>query len=109
MRESAFDLAGTLWIRGARLLCPVGGIDRVGDLHVRDGTLGLGRPGGTADRTIDGGGLVATPGFLEIHAHLREPGGEASETIASGLAAALAGGFTAVVSMANTTPRNDRP
>lgn len=60
-------------------------------------------------RTITGSDLIVTPGFVDIHVHFREPGGEASETIASGSKAAACGGFTHVVTMPNTTPPIDTP
>jgi dihydroorotase len=62
-----------------------------------------------ADETLDARGSVVAPGFVDIHVHLREPGGEISETLETGLAAAVAGGFTAVATMPNTTPVIDRP
>jgi dihydroorotase len=62
-----------------------------------------------APRLIEAQGCIVAPGFLDIHVHLREPGFEHKETIATGLAAAAAGGFTAVAAMANTEPVNDTP
>ncbi|MBL8745837.1 MAG: dihydroorotase [Phycisphaerae bacterium] len=62
-----------------------------------------------ARRTIDASGLFVCPGFIDLHCHLREPGGSASETIASGSAAAAAGGFTTVFCMPNTNPVCDSP
>src|SRR6202158_2877940 len=56
---------------------------------------------------LDGGGLVGAPGFIDLHAHLREPGQESSETIETGTKAAARGGFTAVCCMPNTKPVND--
>ena len=61
----------------------------------------------TIDQTIDADGLVALPGLVDLHTHLREPGREDAETIASGSAAAAIGGFTAILAMANTTPVTD--
>jgi len=61
----------------------------------------------TADTTIDATGLVALPGFVDLHTHLREPGFEGSETILTGSQSAAAGGFTAVHAMANTSPVQD--
>lgn len=98
-----------LVIRGARVLCPAGGIDEVRDVWVDGGVLSFLPPGGRPDLEVDGEGLVAVPGFIEIHAHLREPGFTESETVESGLSAGLAGGYTAVFAMANTKPPNDSP
>src|ERR1035438_4278407 len=61
----------------------------------------------TIDETIDADGLVALPGLVDLHTHLREPGREDAETIASGSAAAAIGGFTSILAMANTTPVTD--
>ena len=85
----------------------------VHDLYLKDGLIeGLDLdidPGGEVDETFDAGGNLATPAFIDLHAHLREPGQEQKEDLASGLAAAAAGGFGTVVSMANTTPPVDEP
>ncbi|BDZ43672.1 hypothetical protein GCM10025865_29710 [Paraoerskovia sediminicola] len=94
-------------------VAPLGG-DPV-DLLLRDGVIaGLGAPGtldGSADdgsvTVVDGTGLVALPGLVDLHTHLREPGREDAETVESGTRAAAAGGFTAVHAMANTTPVAD--
>jgi dihydroorotase len=94
-----------LLLRGIR---PYGAGDPV-DLLVRDGViaeLGSGVDGAGAE-VIDGGGLVALPGLVDLHAHLREPGREDAETIATGSAAAALGGYTAVFAMANTDPVAD--
>lgn len=66
-------------------------------------------PEGTADRTIEGGGNVLLPGLVDMHVHLREPGREDTETIETGSRAAAKGGFTAVFTMANTSPVTDQP
>ena len=93
-----------LLIKGAR---PLGA--EATDLLVQDGVIrevgSLGRE--RADVTIDADGLVALPGLVDLHVHLREPGREDAETIATGSAAAAAGGFTAVFAMANTSPVTD--
>ncbi|MDN5790638.1 MAG: dihydroorotase [Micrococcales bacterium] len=91
-------------ISGARLLG-----DATGDLLVQDGVIAeVGSLGGTAaDRHIDADGLVALPGLVDLHVHLREPGREDAETIATGSAAAASGGYTAVFAMANTSPVTD--
>ncbi|MFM1996689.1 MAG: hypothetical protein RLZZ111_1076 [Planctomycetota bacterium] len=100
--------AGTLLIRGGRVIDPAQGIDRVDDLLVRDGRVAaIGRHDGPADDTIDATGLVVAPGLVDMHVHLREPGREEDETIESGTRAALAGGFTSVACIPNTEPPID--
>ncbi len=79
------------------------------DLYLRDGLIEGVNLGGDVDETFDAAGQLVTPAFIDLHAHLREPGGEQKEDLASGLAAAAAGGFGTVVSMANTTPPVDDP
>jgi dihydroorotase len=100
---------GKLLVREARVVDPSQGLDRVSDLLIEDGRIG--GIGGSIPvqgaEVLEARGLVAVPGFLDMHVHLREPGFEYKETIASGTAAAAAGGFTAVASMANTQPVND--
>jgi dihydroorotase len=76
------------------------------DLHVSGATF-LADPSGAADLVIDAEGLVALPGLVDLHTHLREPGFEQSETVLTGSQAAAAGGFTAVFAMANTMPVQD--
>ncbi len=98
-----------LLVRGGRVVDPGAGIDATLDVLLADGKvekLGKRLParGATA---VDARGLVVCPGFIDIHTHLREPGREDKETIASGTAAAAAGGFTAVCAMPNTSPVND--
>ncbi len=99
----------TYLLRGVRPL----GADPV-DLLLADGLIADVGPDLTADGTVphgavvvDGAGLVALPGLVDLHAHLREPGREDAETVASGTRAAAAGGFTAVHAMANTSPVAD--
>jgi dihydroorotase len=101
-----------LLIRGARVVDPSQGVDAVLDLLLADGSVAslgerIDAPEGS--ETLDASGLVATPGLIDVHVHLREPGGEHKETIASGTRAAAAGGFTAVVAMPNTDPPIDSP
>ncbi len=101
-----------LLIRGGRVVDPSQGIDDVYDLLLANGVVvSLGEHVGPAAeaREIDAAGLVVTPGLIDVHVHLREPGQEHKETIASGARAAAAGGFTAVCSMPNTDPPIDDP
>ncbi len=93
-------------IRGARIVDPAAGIDRVGDLVVRDGVIG-GDPAGLEQ--VDGTGLTVIPGIVDVHVHLRTPGKEHAEDIASGTASAAAGGVVAVLAMPNTQPPTDSP
>jgi dihydroorotase len=97
-------------IQGARVVDPAAGRDGVGDLFIRDGRF-TPRPERLPDDavTVDACGLVAVPGLIDLHVHLREPGNEAAETVASGARAAARGGFTSVVAMPNTTPPLDSP
>ncbi len=102
----------TLLIRGGRVVDPAQGIDRIDDVLIRDGhVVAVGRSGtqpvGRVDETIDAAGLVVTPGLVDMHVHLREPGREEDETIETGTRAALAGGFTSVACIPNTEPPID--
>ena len=102
----------TLLVRGGRVVDPAQGIDRIDDVLVRDGhVVAVGRSGtqpvGRVDETIDATGLVVTPGLVDMHVHLREPGREEDETIETGTRAALAGGFTSVACIPNTEPPLD--
>jgi dihydroorotase len=99
-------------IRGGRIVDPSQSMDEVGDLLLSDGRIAL--IGGSIDvsestRVVDADGLIVTPGLIDVHVHLREPGGEHKETIASGARAAAAGGFTAICAMPNTDPVIDDP
>ncbi|HUE75509.1 MAG TPA: dihydroorotase [Chloroflexota bacterium] len=96
-------------IRGGRIVDPSQNLDVVGDLIIeRDRIVGVAPRGGagTPDGAsiIDATGLVISPGFVDVHTHLRQPGQEHKETIATGTRAAARGGFTTICSMANTTP-----
>ena len=99
-----------LAISGGRVFDPVRALDVVGDVLIDGGRIvGVATPGAGphARTTVDAAGLWVTPGLIDMHVHLREPGGEHKETIASGVAAAVAGGFTTLAAMANTSPVND--
>ncbi|MCX7598887.1 MAG: dihydroorotase [Armatimonadetes bacterium] len=101
-----------LVIRGARVIDPAESFDRSADVYVRDGLiLDVARPDEAlpAAEAFDAGGLVLCPGLVDLHVHLRQPGGEHKETVATGTRAALAGGFTVVACMPNTDPPLDRP
>src|SRR5512140_2386179 len=97
-------------ITGGRVIDPSRGIDQFLDVLLRYGVVAavderIAPPKGA--EVVDASGLVVAPGFVDLHAHLREPGHEYKETIASGTAAAAAGGFTTVCAMANTDPVTD--
>ncbi|WP_158793038.1 dihydroorotase [Granulicella sp. L60] len=99
-------------ILNGRLVDPVSGIDDERDLLLRHGRVtAIEMPGGLrfakAKDTIDAAGMVVAPGLVDVHVHLREPGQTYKESIATGTAAAAAGGFTSVVAMPNTVPVND--
>src|SRR5436305_12036778 len=103
----------SLLIKGGHLIDPAEKINAPMDLLLRDGRVAEVAPPnkikGGADQKIDARGLVVAPGFIDLHVHLREPGQSYKETIASGTAAAAAGGFTSVCTMPNTTPVLDSP
>jgi dihydroorotase len=105
-------MAGRVWLRGGRVLDPASGRDRRGDVLIEDGRIlaveDAIESAGDAEQ-VDAQGLWVAPGFVDLHAHLREPGQEYKEDIASGGRAAAAGGFTTVCCMANTNPVNDDP
>jgi len=100
---------GSVIIRGARVLDPANNIDEIKDLYVKDGKISAPFPDSEARRIIGASGLWAAPGFIDMHAHLREPGFEHKEDIAHGARAALAGGFTTICCMPNTKPVADSP
>jgi len=98
-----------LRVSGGRVIDPSQGLDQVADLWLRDDrVVAVGpRPDLHADRTLDADGKIVCPGFIDVHVHLREPGREEDETIATGAAAALAGGFTSVACLPDTEPAID--
>jgi dihydroorotase len=99
-------------IAGGRVIDPANKRDAVMNLLVEDGRIAAvaspgAQPAPAAERVLDARGKVVCPGFVDLHVHLREPGREDMETIATGTRAAARGGFTSVCCMANTTPVND--
>src|SRR5437879_3278472 len=107
--QGSRGLMKTLRISNGRVIDPSQAIDEVADLWIRDGNVvGIGaQPQLNADRTLDAAGKIVSPGLIDMHVRLREPGREEDETIASGTAAALAGGVTSVACMPNTEPALD--
>ena len=98
-----------LLLRGGRVIDPVRGVDARLDVMIAEGKIekvGKHLPARGAS-VVELKGLVVCPGFIDVHVHLREPGREDKETIATGTRAAAAGGFTAVCAMPNTDPVND--
>jgi dihydroorotase len=107
-------VTNSILLQGGRIIDPSQSIDEPGDVFIVDGkveALGARIAESAAGRdgleTIDCTGLVVSPGFIDVHCHLREPGREEVETIATGSRAAAAGGFTAVCAMPNTDPVTD--
>jgi len=101
-----------IWIRGGRLLDPASERDETADVLVEGGRIAaVGSAGGDVGdaEVIDAAGCWVAPGFVDLHVHLREPGQEYKEDIASGGRCGVAGGFAALVCMANTQPVNDDP
>ncbi len=103
-----------LVIRNGHLIDPGAGVDAPKDILLKDGrVVEIAGPGklkaANGAEVLDAAGLTVAPGLIDIHVHLREPGQAYKETIATGTAAAAAGGFTAVAAMPNTTPVNDSP
>ncbi|HKC80561.1 MAG TPA: amidohydrolase family protein, partial [Gemmatimonadaceae bacterium] len=99
-----------LLLKGGKLVDPSQGLNKIGDLLIVDGKISgaggsIAGPEGVEVIACDG--LIVSPGFIDVHCHLREPGREDVETIATGARAAAAGGFTAVCAMPNTDPVTD--
>ena len=96
-----------LIIKGGRIIDPSEGVDMVGDVLIEDGKIvrvdaSIESPEGA--QRIDAEGMIVSPGFIDLHCHLRDPGEEYKETIASGTRAAAKGGFTTLCAMPNTEP-----
>ncbi len=102
-------MSTTLAIRGGRVIDPANGVDAIADVLIAEGRIAAVGPdaGRDASQTIDASGLIICPGFVDIHCHLREPGFEHKETIATGTLAAARGGFTTICAMPNTEPPID--
>ena len=100
--------SSALLIQGGRVIDPSQRVDARVDIAIEYGFITeVGKKLKATGEIIDATGLVVSPGFIDLHTHLREPGQEHKETIASGTRAAVAGGYTAVCAMANTAPPND--
>lgn len=98
-----------LLIKGGRIIDPSQHLDKTADLLIEDGRVKSIEDSSNDDglKVFDASGLTVVPGFIDLHVHLREPGEEYKETIASGASAAVAGGFTSICAMPNTKPVND--
>lgn len=101
---------GKLIVKGGRVIDPANGVDGTRDVLIADGiieTVAVDLPVNGAEVFEVPNGAIVVPGLIDVHVHLREPGQEHKETIATGTASAVAGGFTAVACMPNTEPVND--
>src|SRR6266568_6560011 len=109
IQHSTFNIPRmNLLIQNARVIDPSRDFDAKADVLIENGVIAeVGKKLRAVGDVIDAGGLVVVPGFIDLHTHLREPGQEHKETIATGTRAAVAGGYTAVCAMANTVPPND--
>jgi len=108
-------VADASWlIRGGRIIDPGSGVDIVADLRITNGSVSeIGAAGeslvASNEQEVDASGLIVSPGLIDAHVHLRVPGQDHKETMATGTAAAAAGGFTAIATMPNTVPAIDSP
>jgi dihydroorotase len=104
------DHRGSLLVKNGRVVDSANGFDGIADVLIRDGKIAqiaADLPAKNGPPILDASDLIVAPGFIDIHVHLRQPGGEHKETIASGTAAAAAGGICSVVAMPNTQPPPD--
>ncbi|HEX6474253.1 MAG TPA: amidohydrolase family protein, partial [Candidatus Limnocylindria bacterium] len=106
---SIADAPASFVLEGVRVVDPETGTDAVRDLAVLDGHMAAPGDAGESIPRLDAAGLVAAPASCDLHTHLRQPGGEASETIESGTRAAAHGGYATVCAMPNTEPALDEP
>lgn len=98
----------SLLVRGGRFVDPSQNIDRIASLLLREGVVvAIDPPDTDADEVIDATGMIVSPGLVDMHVHLREPGREEDETIETGTAAAIVGGFTSIACIPNTEPPID--
>ncbi|MFA6898716.1 MAG: amidohydrolase family protein, partial [Desulfurivibrionaceae bacterium] len=105
-------MPGLILLKNGRVIDPANGIDQIQDVLIAGGKISAVAPPGTLSEQTGGivydlAGKWVVPGLIDMHVHLREPGQEYKETIATGTRAAAAGGFTAVAAMPNTKPVND--
>ncbi len=98
-------MADSFILKGGRVLDPSTGADETRDVFISGGVIADRAPAGA--REIDASGRLVTPGLIDLHVHLREPGGEENETLETGARAAARGGFTTIVAMPNTRPPHD--
>ncbi|HMK30211.1 MAG TPA: dihydroorotase [Terriglobales bacterium] len=112
-RDSTGENASSLLIRGGHVIDPASDLDDLVDVLLREGKVAAINPDRklqqSAVESFDARGLIVAPGFIDLHVHLRQPGQDYKETIATGSAAAAAGGFASICAMPNTIPVNDSP
>ncbi len=98
-----------IFIKSARIIDPVNNVDKIGDIFIKDGFFAEYEELGENVQIIDAKGLVAVPGLVDLHVHLRDPGFTYKEDIISGCKSAAAGGVTSLLAMPNTNPAVDNP